>query len=161
MAPARHAMRTARSPQSPTEGLARRRVSSARAQSKRERPLSVQLKRAYDPPSRADGARVLVDRIWPRGMRKDAIGIDAWLPNLGPSTALRQWFGHDPKRWTEFRRRYQQELAAKRPLLDQLAGYARHGRLTLVFSARDVLHNQAVVIKEMVGRARMSPSSGH
>jgi uncharacterized protein YeaO (DUF488 family) len=160
MASARHAVRTARGRHSPTEGLARRRVSSAGTQSRRQRPLSVQLKRAYDPPSPADGARVLVDRVWPRGMRKDAMGIDAWLPDLGPSAGLRQWFGHDPKRWTEFRRRYRQELAARRPLLDRLAGYARHGRLTLVFSARDVLHNQAVVIKEMLGRTRTPLASG-
>jgi uncharacterized protein YeaO (DUF488 family) len=88
------------------------------------------------------------------------MGIDAWLPDLGPSVELRQWFGHDPGRWAEFRRRYRLELAAKRPLLEQLAGYARHGRLTLVFSARDTAHNQAVVIKEMVGRTSR-PASGH
>ena len=152
MAPARHAMRTTRSRQSPTESLARRRISTARTQSKQERPLTVQLKRAYDPPSPADGARVLVDRVWPRGVRRAAMGIDAWLPDLGPTVQLRQWFGHDPRRWAEFRRRYRLELQAKRPLLERLVGYARHGRLTLVFSARDAAHNQAVVIKEMLGR---------
>lgn len=122
-------------------------------------PLTIALKRAYDPPGRGGGPRVLVDRVWPRGVSKDRLRIVAWLKEIAPSTALRTWFGHDPAKWEEFRRRYRAELAAKGPLLDELAGHARAGRLTLVFGARDPVHNQAVVIKEALqarrpGRAR-------
>jgi uncharacterized protein YeaO (DUF488 family) len=108
----------------------------------------IRLKRAYDAPAHGDGTRVLVDRVWPRGISRENIKIEAWLPDLGPSTALRTWFGHDPSRWETFRRRYLAELKEKRPLLQQLAAYARRGTLTLVFGARDPAHNQAVVIKE-------------
>jgi uncharacterized protein YeaO (DUF488 family) len=93
---------------------------------------TIQLKRPYDPPSPQDGTRVLVDRIWPRGLTKDATQLDAWLPDLGPSTQLRKWFGHDPRKWEMFRRQYRQELTGKRSLLAQLAGYGGRGRLTLV-----------------------------
>ena len=117
----------------------------------------IRLKRAYDPVSPSDGTRVLVDRIWPRGLSKAKVKIDAWMGDLGPSTALRTWFAHDPAKWSEFRARYIEELAAKRPLLDQLAPRARGGTLTLVYGARDPLHNQAVVIKEVLeGAARPS-----
>ena len=117
----------------------------------------IRLKRAYDPASPSDGTRVLVDRIWPRGLSKAKVKIDAWMGDLGPSTALRTWFAHDPAKWSEFRARYIEELAAKRPLLDQLAPRARGGTLTLVYGARDPLHNQAVVIKEVLeGAARPS-----
>lgn len=108
----------------------------------------VRVKRAYDAPAHGDGTRVLVDRVWPRGISRENIKIEAWLPDLGPSNALRTWFGHDPARWETFRRRYLAELKEKRPLLQQLAAYARRGTLTLVFGARDPAHNQAVVIKE-------------
>lgn len=114
--------------------------------------LTVRLKRAYDPPGRGDGPRVLVDRVWPRGMSKERLKIVAWLKELGPSTRLRTWFGHDPAKWNTFHRRYREELAAKRPLLDELAGHARHGKVTLVFGARDPVHNQAAVIKEVLER---------
>ncbi len=117
----------------------------------RERPV-IRLKRAYDPPAAADGGRVLVDRLWPRGVSKERLKIDAWLRDLGPSTALRAWFGHDPKRWEEFRRRYRAELAQKGGLLEELLSQARGGKLTLVYGARDPAHNQAVVIKEVVER---------
>ncbi|HKV46378.1 MAG TPA: DUF488 family protein [bacterium] len=110
------------------------------------------LKRAYEPPSPGDGRRVLVDRVWPRGLSKAAIKIDAWLGDLGPSTGLRKWFGHDPAKWEGFRARYRKELAAKRSRLADLAEWARHGTLTLVYGARDPVHNQAVVIKEVLGR---------
>ena len=117
----------------------------------------IRLKRAYDPVSPSDGTRVLVDRIWPRGLSKAKVKIDAWMGDLGPSTALRTWFAHDPAKWSEFRARYIEELAAKRPLLDQLTPRARGGTLTLVYGARDPLHNQAVVIKEVLeGAARPS-----
>jgi uncharacterized protein YeaO (DUF488 family) len=112
--------------------------------------VAIELRRAYDPPAQDDGPRVLVDRVWPRGLSKEKIKIDAWLRDLGPSTALRKWFGHDLAKWEEFRARYRKELAAKRPLLDELAAQARDGKLTLVFGARDPVHNQAVVIKEVL-----------
>ncbi|HLW58991.1 MAG TPA: DUF488 family protein [bacterium] len=108
------------------------------------------LKRAYERPSRTDGARVLVDRVWPRGVSKATLKIDAWLGELGPSTGLRKWFGHDPAKWAGFRTRYGRELVAKRALLADLAGRARRGTLTLVYGARDPVHNQAVVIKEVL-----------
>lgn len=120
--------------------------------SRRATPLSIRLKRAYEPAAPDDGPRVLVDRVWPRGVSRARLTIDAWLRDLGPSTALRTWFGHDPRKWETFRTRYRAELARKRTLLAELEGYARGGRLTLVYGARDTEHNQAVVIKEMLER---------
>jgi uncharacterized protein YeaO (DUF488 family) len=114
--------------------------------------LVIVLKRVYDRPSASDGGRVLVDRVWPRGVSKEKIRLAAWLGDLGPSARLRKWFGHDPEKWQEFRRRYQEELLAKRALLDELTTHARHGNLTLLFGARDPVHNQAVVIKEVLER---------
>lgn len=108
----------------------------------------IRLKRAYEPPAPGDGTRVLVDRLWPRGVSREQIKIKAWIPDLGPSSALRTWFGHDPEKWDVFRRRYLKELEGKRVPLQQLAAYARRGTLTLVYGARDTTHNQAVVIKE-------------
>jgi len=110
------------------------------------------IKRAYEPPSRADGARILVDRLWPRGIKKQELLIEKWVRELGPSNELRKSFGHDPARWQEFRKRYLAEL--KRPkaaaLIAQLADVARRGRLTLIYSAKDEEHNQAVVLKELL-----------
>jgi uncharacterized protein YeaO (DUF488 family) len=116
--------------------------------------LAVTLRRAYDPPGREDGPRVLVDRLWPRGVSKERLTISAWFKELGPSTALRKWFRHDPTRWEVFRARYLEELALRRSLLNELAAYARNGKLTLVFGARDPVHNQAVVIKEVLEGSR-------
>jgi uncharacterized protein YeaO (DUF488 family) len=114
------------------------------------RQSRVQLKRAYDSPSPRDGMRVLVDRLWPRGMRKAKARIDLWLKDVAPSTALRQWFGHDPARWSEFRRRYRTELKRQPEALAQLRKLARQRRVTLVFGARDERRNQAVVLKEVL-----------
>jgi uncharacterized protein YeaO (DUF488 family) len=114
------------------------------------RQSRVQLKRAYDSPSPRDGMRVLVDRLWPRGMRKAKARIDLWLKDVAPSTALRQWFGHDPARWSEFRRRYRAELKRQPEALAQLRKLARQRRVTLVFGARDERRNQAVVLKEVL-----------
>lgn len=111
---------------------------------------SLRIKRAYLPPSAEDGVRVLVDRLWPRGLRKSEAAIDRWLKDLAPSTELRRWFGHDPRRWEEFRRRYAAELANRADLLDELRNTARKKPVTLVFSARDELHNQAVVLRDVV-----------
>ena len=112
--------------------------------------LRVQLKRVYDPPLPRDGMRVLVDRLWPRGVRKAKAHIDLWLKDIAPSTALRQWFGHDPARWSEFRRRYRAELKRQPEVLAQLRKLARQRRITLVFGAHDERRNQAVVLKEVL-----------
>jgi len=109
---------------------------------------NVRLKRAYDPPTAADGTRVLVDRLWPRGIKKDAAAIDEWMKDIAPTTPLRQWFGHDPARWSEFKRRYTAELRQHGDDLDALRALARRGTLTLVYGARDEEHNQAVVIRD-------------
>ena len=121
--------------------------------------LVVTLKRAYEAPGRDDGPRVLVDRVWPRGVSKERLKIVAWLRELGPSTALRTWFGHDPARWEAFRRRYLDELAGKRALLDELTAHARGAKLTLVFGARDPVHNQAMVLKDVLEKGRLRASS--
>jgi uncharacterized protein YeaO (DUF488 family) len=110
------------------------------------------VKRAYEPAGREDGVRVLVDRVWPRGLTKSKAAIDDWMKDVAPSTALRQWFGHDPRRWAEFRRRYRAELSAHPELLRELRALARKGPLTLVYSARDEQHNQAVVLRERLMR---------
>jgi len=113
----------------------------------------VRVKRVYEPAARDDGVRVLVDRLWPRGVSKAAARVDAWLKDLAPSAALRTWFGHDPARWTEFRRRYQRELAAT-DARSQLLALADHRPLTLLFGAKDPDHNNAVVLRDFVTRAR-------
>ena len=112
----------------------------------------VRLKRAYEPPSAGDGTRVLVDRLWPRGVSKTDVAIDLWLKDVAPSTELRRWFGHDPERWDEFRRRYQTELADKAEPLKELQAYARKGTLTLIYAARDEAHNEAVVLRDLLVR---------
>ncbi len=112
----------------------------------------VRIKRAYEPASSADGTRVLVDRLWPRGLKKSDAHIAQWLKEIAPSNELRKWFGHDPARWDEFRRRYESELSGKRELLDELRDLARRGPLTLVYSAHDETHNQAVVLRERLLR---------
>lgn len=111
----------------------------------------VQLKRAYETPSPDDGMRVLVDRLWPRGLAKSKAAIDHWLKDVAPSDELRRWFGHDPARWAEFQRRYKAELSHN-AALDELRSLARKERLTLVYSAHDEAHNQAVVLKDVLGR---------
>jgi uncharacterized protein YeaO (DUF488 family) len=112
--------------------------------------MAVFLKRVYDPPAAADGKRVLVDRVWPRGVTKDAAKLDLWLKDVAPSTALRKWFGHDPARWPAFRERYRAELADN-PALDVLKTLVRtEKRVTLLYAARDTQHNQAVVLHELL-----------
>lgn len=109
----------------------------------------VNLKRAYDEKGEGDGTRVLVDRIWPRGVTKERAGIDWWAKGLAPSEELRKWFSHDPKRFAEFAERYRAELHAS-PDLQRLRDLAEQGEVTLVFGAKDREHNQAAVLKEMV-----------
>jgi uncharacterized protein YeaO (DUF488 family) len=121
--------------------------------------VAVRLKRAYDQPEPSDGYRVLVDRLWPRGLKKEQLQLNEWARELGPSTELRRWFGHDPDRFDEFRRRYLEELETRKEKLRELRGRARSGTLTLVYSARDTEHNDAVVLAELLRRSGL-PSSG-
>ncbi|HET7569691.1 MAG TPA: DUF488 domain-containing protein [Gammaproteobacteria bacterium] len=110
--------------------------------------MSIRIKRIYEAPARGDGRRVLVDRVWPRGIKKDEAKLDDWLKDVAPSTPLRKWFGHDPDKWPEFRTRYRKELDAQSEAVGLLAGYARKGTLTLLYGARDEQHNQAVVLRD-------------
>jgi uncharacterized protein YeaO (DUF488 family) len=111
---------------------------------------NVKLKRAYEAASSDDGRRILIDRLWPRGVKKTDAKIDEWMKDIAPSTALRKWFGHDPDRWQEFRRRYEAEVKEHPELLERLRMLARQGPITLVFSAHDEAHNDAVVLKDLV-----------
>jgi len=110
----------------------------------------VRLKRVYDEPEPEDGLRVLVDRLWPRGLSREQAQLDRWEKELAPSDELRRWFAHDPEKWPEFRRRFRQELQDQRPLLLQLAQEAASGKLTLLYAAKDEQHNNAVALKEML-----------
>jgi uncharacterized protein YeaO (DUF488 family) len=124
--------------------------------------VSIQVKRAYDPPSSGDGARYLVDRLWPRGIKKEALEIEAWVKDIAPSDALRKWFGHDPAKWDEFRKRYFEELRGNEQAWRPLAEAARRGRITLVFGAKDAAHNQAVALKEFLEQQlRRKQAGGH
>jgi len=114
--------------------------------------MDVRLKRAYEPATASDGYRVLIDRLWPRGVSRQRAKLDEWERELPPSTQLRKWFGHEPSRFEEFRRRYIEELREQRPKLAELRKRARDDTLTLVFSARDVEHNDAVVLAEVLRR---------
>ena len=113
---------------------------------------SVRVKRVYDPPSKEDGVRVLVEGLWPRGLTKTNAAVDLWLKDIAPSLALRQWFNRDPARWTEFTRRYAEELDKKTAAIAALAGAVRSGRVTLLFGARDELHNTAVALHSYLTR---------
>jgi uncharacterized protein YeaO (DUF488 family) len=113
----------------------------------------IMLKRAYDPVSRSDGTRFLVERLWPRGITKAKLHVDAWLKEVGPSTELRKWFSHDPERWDEFRKRYFRELDAQPEAWRPILSIARRGRVTLVYSSHDTEHNNAVALQEYL-RAR-------
>ncbi|HZK99497.1 MAG TPA: DUF488 domain-containing protein [Caulobacteraceae bacterium] len=114
---------------------------------------NVKLKRAYEKPGAADGVRVLVDRLWPRGVGKADAALDDWVKEIAPSTELRQWFGHDPARWAAFRIRYAAEVREHQGALRKLRDLARHGPLTLVYSAHDEVHNDAVVLRDfLLGR---------
>ena len=119
----------------------------------------LRIKRVYEPRARGDGERILVDRLWPRGLSKQAAAVDRWMKELGPSHALRKWFGHDPKRWPEFRRRYVAELRAQGAALTALARKSRARAVTLLFAAHDGDHNNAVVLKGVIGR-RQKRSAG-
>ena len=112
--------------------------------------MPIQVKRIYEPPEPSDGHRMLVDRIWPRGVSREKAAIDEWLKEIAPSTELRRWFGHDPDRWPEFRRRYARELAGRPELLTHVRLLSRQGMVTLLYSARDRERNQAVALAEIL-----------
>ncbi len=107
----------------------------------------LKIKRVYDPPSKEDGTRILVDRIWPRGVSKEKASIDVWLKNIAPSTELRKWFGHEPEKWEAFREDYWEELRKNPAAVNELKQYMQTGPVTLVSGARDEEHNNAVAIK--------------
>jgi uncharacterized protein YeaO (DUF488 family) len=114
----------------------------------------IQVKRVYDKPARQDGFRVLVDRLWPRGLTKERAAVDLWLKDVAPSTELRKWFGHDPAKWKEFQSRYRQELKEQKEALAMLAEKSKERTVTLVYGARDEEHNEALVLKSVLARRR-------
>ena len=114
--------------------------------------MGATLKRVYEPATSADGKRILVDRLWPRGLSKDKAKVDHWLKEVAPSTALRQWFGHDPEKWAEFQKRYQAELKGN-PAMDELRALSAQGNATLLYAARDQVHNEAVVLQKILNAA--------
>lgn len=116
--------------------------------------MRISIKRVYEKPSSGDGFRILVDRLWPRGLTKEKARVDLWLREVGPSNDLRKWFAHDPARWSEFRRRYAVELRGKQALLDQIVEHASSGPVTLLFGAKDEEHNQAVALKGFLQQER-------
>lgn len=116
--------------------------------------MSIAVKRAYEGPAAKDGRRILVDRVWPRGVGKEELRLDGWYRELAPSAPLRKWFGHDPERWAGFQKRYLAELrrAELREPLDELAKLGKRGKVTLVYGARDEEHNQAIVLRDYLKR---------
>jgi uncharacterized protein YeaO (DUF488 family) len=112
----------------------------------------IRLKRAYAPPEPGDGPRFLVDQLWPHGLKKEQLHLAGWLKEVAPSTKLRQWFGHDPKKWPEFQRRYFEELKAKPETWQPLLSNTRDGNLTLVFAAKDPDHNNAVALRNFLNQ---------
>lgn len=111
----------------------------------------IKLKRIYEKADKSDGYRILVDRLWPRGVSKEKANLDLWLKEIAPSTELRQWFGHDPKKWPEFQKKYKAEIATNKATFNQLGQIAKKEKqLTLLYAAKDEMHNEAVVIKELL-----------
>lgn len=109
--------------------------------------MTIHIKRVYEAPLPADGTRILVDRLWPRGLTKERAKVDQWFKEIAPSAELREWFGHDPERWQEFQKRYQRELDANTAAVEELRSYCSDGPVTLVFGAKDEAHNNAVALK--------------
>lgn len=110
--------------------------------------MNITIKRVYEEPSKEDGERILIDRLWPRGLTKEKAKIGLWLKEIAPSTELRKWFGHDPSKWNEFKKRYIAEIKKNKDVLAQLEGQLKDGKITLVYGAKDEEHNDAVVLKE-------------
>jgi uncharacterized protein YeaO (DUF488 family) len=115
-------------------------------------PKEIRIKRVYAEPSQEDGKRILVDRLWPRGLTKEKAKVDLWMKEVAPSNELRKWFAHDPRKWPEFKRKYVGELRAQSEPLAQLRREANHGTVTLLYGARDEEHNEAVVLLELLRR---------
>ena len=111
--------------------------------------MKLKIKRVYDKPAEEDGTRILVDRLWPRGLTKQKAKVDVWLKDIAPSTELRKWFAHDPEKWKEFIKKYKKELHENKEQAAVLKEYLRQGTVTLVYGARDEVHNEALVIKEV------------
>jgi uncharacterized protein YeaO (DUF488 family) len=125
-----------------------------------KREADIRIKRVYDPPEEADGMRVLVDRLWPRGLRKENAALTLWLKEIAPSPELRKWFGHDPARWAEFSRRYRVELARNDEAVAKAADLAKRGPLTLLYAAHDTAHNHALVLAAYL-RDHLKDGHGH
>ncbi|MEO8186190.1 MAG: DUF488 family protein [Burkholderiaceae bacterium] len=125
--------------------------------SKRITASNVRLKRAYEQPSHDDGTRILIDRLWPRGVKNANAAVDQSVKDLAPSTALRKWFGHDPSRWQEFRHRYAEEVRQHFDQFKQLRALARKGPITLVYSAHDEVHNEAVALRDLLLDKKTKP----
>ena len=114
----------------------------------------IQLKRAYDPASGTDGTRLLVERLWPRGVKKTSLKVKIWLKDVAPSTELRKWFSHDPAKWNKFRSRYFEELKANPDAWLPIMNAQRHGKVTLIYSSHETEHNNAVALQEFLKRRR-------
>ena len=114
--------------------------------------MNIKIKRAYEQPHKDDGLRILVDRLWPRGLTKEKASVDLWLKEIAPSTELRKWFAHDPDKWKGFRGRYETEISHKPALIKVLKEKAREGTITLIYGARDEKHNEALVLKQFLER---------
>lgn len=114
--------------------------------------MKIAIKRVYEKPTKADGKRILVDRLWPRGLTKEKAAIDLWLKDIAPTTDLRKWFGHDPDKWKEFQKRYRQELKKNKEQVSLLDEQLKNNVVTLVYGAKDEEHNEALVLKEWVSR---------
>ncbi len=123
-------------------------MSSGAPPDQKDSLLAVRVKRIYEPPAPADGYRLLVDRLWPRGVSKKSASLDAWMKEVAPSSELRAWFGHDASRWQEFKQRYAVELGTRQDLVAEILSLARDRPVTLIYSARDIDHNQAVALAE-------------
>jgi uncharacterized protein YeaO (DUF488 family) len=118
--------------------------------------MNIQIKRVYEKPRADDGKRILIDRLWPRGLTKEKAKIDIWLKNIAPSTHLRQWFGHDPTKWNEFKKRYYEELKENKETVTELMEQVKKGKTMLVYGAKDQEHNDAVVLKEYLSREEVN-----
>ena len=115
--------------------------------------MNIRIKRAYERPDKEDGTRILVDRLWPRGLTKDKAKIDLWLKEVAPSTELRKWFAHDPAKWAEFQTRYRKELRKNKEQLSLLKHEAARGTVTLIYGARDQQHNEAAVLQKLLDKS--------
>lgn len=128
--------------------------------SKRVAAKNVRLKRAYEVAEATDGTRILVDRLWPRGVSEERAALDQWMKEIAPSTGLRKWFGHDPHRWIEFCRRYGDELHHNAHLLSEIRALGRHAPVTLVYSAHDEVHNDAIMLRDVILDRPLPHASG-